>query len=322
MSARKTASVALLAALVAVLVSACSDKKNDGKTAITQVAARVNKGEVTIHQINGVLQRSGTIPPEQIKRASGAVLERLIDQELFVQQAMEKQLDRSVGVVQAIEAAKREIYARAYVEQIAAQAARPEAAAIAAFYEENPALFARRRVYNLQEFSVQIAADRIPVLMHKIGDAKNVSEIGNWLRSEKIPFSVNLGVKATEQLPLELVSRFAAAKDGQAVVTQVPSGIVIYYIVESREQPMDEKAAAPVIEQLLANKLKAELVRAEVRRLRETGTIEYLGEFAEAAGTAPAAAPAAPPAAAAQTPAAASGVADQKALVKGAAGLR
>ena len=146
-------------------------------------------------------QRAGAIPPEQIKRASGEVLERLIDQELFVQQAMAKKLDRSVAVVQAVEAAKREIYARAYVEQITAQAAKPDAAAITAFYNENPALFAKRRIYNLQELNVQIADEKIPALMQKIGDAKNVVEIANWLRAEKIPFSANAGVKAAEQLP-------------------------------------------------------------------------------------------------------------------------
>ena len=289
MPAHKIARTALLVTLAAVLVAACGDKKDDGKAAATQVAAKVNKGEISIHQINAVLQRTGAIPPEQVKRASGEVLERLIDQELFVQQATQKKLDRSVAAVQAVEAAKREIYARAYLEQITAQATKPDAAAIAAFYNENPALFAKRRVYNLQELSVQIAGDRIPALMQKISDAKNVTEIANWLRAEKIPFNANTGVKAAEQLPLELVPRFAAAKDGQIVLTQVPGGMSISFIVESREQPLDEKAAAPLIEQSITNKKKVELVQAEVKRLRETGTIEYQGEFVKPTGATPAA---------------------------------
>ena len=261
MPAHKIARTALLVTLAAVLVAACGDKKDDGKAAATQVAAKVNKGEISIHQINAVLQRTGAIPPEQVKRASGEVLERLIDQELFVQQATQKKLDRSVAAVQAVEAAKREIYARAYLEQITAQATKPDAAAIAAFYNENPALFAKRRVYNLQELSVQIAGDRIPALMQKISDAKNVTEIANWLRAEKIPFNANAGVKAAEQLPLELVPRFAAAKDGQIVLAQVPGGMLISYIVESREQPMDEKAAAPLIEQSIPTRRKSSSCR-------------------------------------------------------------
>ena len=322
MLAHAIARTALLVTLAAILVAACGDKKDEGKAAATQVAAKVNKGEITIHQINSVLQRSGAIPQEQVKRASGEVLERLIDQELLVQQATQKKLDRSVAAVQAVEAAKREIYARAYLEQITAQATKPDAAAIAAFYNENPGLFAKRRIYNLQELSVQIEGDRIPALMQKISDAKNVTEIANWLRAEKIPFNANAGVKAAEQLPLELVPRFAAAKDGQIILTQVPGGVSISFIVESREQPLDERTAAPLIEQSITNKKKIELVQAEVKRLREMGTIEYQGEFVKPAGLTPAvsAVPAAPAAAAA--PPEATTTVDQKALAKGAAGLK
>ena len=302
MRARKIIRAALVLMLACVLVAACGDKKGDGKAAATQVAAKVNKGEISVHQINDVLQRAGAIPQEQIKRASGEVLERLIDQELFVQQAMEKKLERSVAVVQAVEAAKREIYARAYIDQITAQAAKPDAAAIAAFYTENPALFAKRRIYNLQELSVQIAGDKSPSLMKMIGDAKNIGEIANWLRAEKIPFKANAGVKAAEQLPLDLVPRFAAAKDGQIVLSQVPGGMVISFIVESREQPMDEKTAAPLIEQSILNRKRVELVQAEVKRLRETGAIEYMGEFAKPADATPAASAAQAAPAAAVTP--------------------
>jgi EpsD family peptidyl-prolyl cis-trans isomerase len=316
------ACAALLVTLAATLVSGFGDKKVGGKSVATQVAAKVNKREITVRQINGVLQRAGAISAEEIKRAGGEVLERLIDEELLVQQAQEKKLDRSAAVVQAVEAAKREIYARAYLEQIAAQATKPDAAAVAAFYNENPVLFAKRRIYSLQELSLQIADDRLPALRQEISDARNLAEIANWLRAEKIPFSASTGVKAAEQLPLESVPRFAAAKDGQIVLSQAPGGLVISYIVESRELPLDEKGAAPAIEQSITNRKKIALVQAELKRLRETGTIEYLGEFARTAGATAAAEtrPKAP--AAAVAPPAAPATADQRALVKGSAGLR
>ena len=251
--------------------------------AATQVAATVNKSEITIHQINAVLQRAGALPPEQVKQASGQALERLIDQELLVQQAIEKKLDRSVAVVQAVEAARREIYARAYLEQITSPAGKPDGAAITAYYNANPALFAKRRIYDLKELNVQVPDERIPALRQEISDAKDIEEVENWLRGEGIPFKANAGIRAAEQLPLELLPRFAAAADGEAVLTQVPDGLVISYIVASREQPLDEKAAAPLIEQLLANKRAAELVQAELKRLRQASTIEYQGEFAKVA---------------------------------------
>ena len=98
----KSAWVYLLAG--AAVLAACG--KDDDKKAASQVAATVNSQEITVHQVNNVLARNPSITPEAAPRAKREIVERLIDQELARQQALEKKLDRSPGVVQAIEAAK------------------------------------------------------------------------------------------------------------------------------------------------------------------------------------------------------------------------
>src|SRR2546422_5284472 len=104
----KSAWVYLLAG--AAVLAACG--KDDDKKAASQVAATVNSQEITVHQVNNVLARNPSITPEAAPRAKREIVERLIDQELARQQALEKKLDRSPGVVQAIEAAKAEILDR------------------------------------------------------------------------------------------------------------------------------------------------------------------------------------------------------------------
>ena len=105
----------LAAALVAVLaLGACGSSRD--KVA-SQTAAKVNKQEVTIHQINFVLQQQRGLRPDQADAASRQILERLIDQQLAVDKAEEFKLDRDPRVVQQIEAARRDILARAYAEK-------------------------------------------------------------------------------------------------------------------------------------------------------------------------------------------------------------
>ena len=69
---------AATATIVMVLaLTACSGKDDKTKSA-TQVAAKVNGGEISVHQINDVLARAGNVPADQARQASGKVLEGLI----------------------------------------------------------------------------------------------------------------------------------------------------------------------------------------------------------------------------------------------------
>src|SRR5262245_57262956 len=111
----------VFAALLLAPVLGCGEKDDAKKTTRvpTQVVARVNGDEITVHQINNVLARSQNIDPELAAQAKREILERLIDQQLAKQKAIENGLDRSPNVMQALEAAKNEILARAYLEQVA-----------------------------------------------------------------------------------------------------------------------------------------------------------------------------------------------------------
>ena len=58
----------------------------------------------------------------------------------------------------ALENARREILARAYVEQITAGEPKPTIEEAKKYYAENPSLFAERRIYNIQEIVLPATA--------------------------------------------------------------------------------------------------------------------------------------------------------------------
>lgn len=300
---------ALALASVAVLLSACGGGKSDKAS---QTAAKVNKEEITVHQINFVLQRQPGLKPEQAEAASKQVLERLIDQELAVQKAEEQKLDRDPRVVQQIEAAKREIIARAYVERVGESVGKPSAEEVSKYYNEKPALFKDRRIYSLQELVIEAKPEQFDAIRAKLKEAKNMAEFADYLKANDIRFAGNQAVRAAEQLPLANLDAIAAMKDGDSAISSAPNGLQVLYLQGSRSQPVDEARARPAIEQFLSNQRKAELVQKDMKALREAAKIEYVGKFAE--GAAPAAA-AAPASVAAPAPAA-SGL-DANAISKG-----
>ncbi len=278
MRARIGPTVAALVAVALVVLTGCGEKKDKPAS---QTAAKVNKEEITVHQINFVLQQQRGLAPEQAASASKVVLERLVDQELALQKAQDQKLDRDPRVVQQLEAARREIIARAYAEKIAAGAPKPSAAEIKSYYDAHPALFKERRVYNLQELAIQAKPEQVGELQAKLAAAKDVPDFINYLKANDFKFAANQAVRAAEQLPLASLDKFAQMKDGQTIFSRTPAGAQVVILAGARSQPVDEARASPAIEQFLWNERKRKVVEDDIRALRGAAKIEYVGDYAK-----------------------------------------
>src|SRR4051794_36301279 len=181
-----------------ILLTGCGkvdDKKAEEKKAPTQVAAKVNSTEITISQINNVLARTPNIAPEAANQAKREILNKLVDQELAKEQAVELKLDRSPNVVQAMEAAKSEILARAYVEQLAATQPRPTPEEVKKYYLEHPELFSQRHVFEIEEIIVAPKEGNSPVIAAQVAKAKSMQEIAEWLKTTGVKFAANRAVR-------------------------------------------------------------------------------------------------------------------------------
>ena len=276
---------AVVCAVLALALAGCGAKKD--KVA-TQVAAKVNKEEISVHQINFVLQQQRGLRADQTDAASRQVLDRLIDQELAVQKAQELKLDRDPRVQQQLEAVRRDVIARAYVEKMGESVGKPSPEAIKQYYEDKPWLFKERRIYNIQEVALEAKPEQMDALRAELKSAKSINDFLEYLKANNIRFAVNQAVRAAEQLPLTMVESFSKLKDGQALLMPSPAGAQVVVLAGSRSEPIDEARAAPAIEQFLMNDAKRKIVEADMKAMRAAAKIEYIGKYAEAAASAPA----------------------------------
>lgn len=267
----------------------------------TQVAARVNDADVTVHQVNFALQQERT-RPEQAEAAGRRVLESLIDQELAVQKAIELKLDRDPQIVQSLEAARREVLARAYRNRVAQGSPRPTPAEVRAFFDETPALFGERRVYSLQELAIDAPAARLSWVRQRLAEAKSVDDFAEGLKAEGLRFSASQVVKPAEQLPMGLVAPFSKMKEGEAAVVADGPPMRVVFVAGVRTEPVSFERAAPAIEQHLLARAQRRVIDDNLQALRTASQIRYQGKFAGGA-VAAAADAAASPAAAASLPA-------------------
>ena len=268
-----------------LLLSGCGDKK---PVDISAAAAKVNRDEVTVQQINLLLQQHRNLRPDQTEAASRVILERLIDQQLALQKADELKIDREPRVMQQIEAARREVIARAYVEKVGDAASKPTPEEIKKYYEQRPALFSQRRIYNIQEIAIEARPEQVAALRERLEVSKNIAEFVEFLKGGDFRFSGNQAVRAAEQLPPNSLDTISKMSDGQATLATGANGVQVIVLAGSRSQPVTEEQARPAIEQLILNERRRKLIDENVKALRAAAKIEYLGPYAAVAGTGPA----------------------------------
>ena len=270
----------LAAALPLCLSLAAGCGSDNEKKVASQVAVKVNSDEITVHQVNAVLTRARDISSEDPAQAKREVVERLIGQQLARQQAIVKKLDRSPEVVQAIEAARSEILARAYLQQVGAAHASPTAEEVQRYYAEHNELFAARRLYALEEVSFVPRPELAAELRARVARAGSLQEIADWLGSQQVRITLSRGTRAAEQIPLDMLPVLKQMNDGELRALERGGRSHVVRLVASRLAPMDEETARPRIEKFLANQRAGELMAEEMKRLRSQARIEYVGEFA------------------------------------------
>jgi peptidyl-prolyl cis-trans isomerase C len=260
----------------------------------SQVVARVNGAEITVSQLRTALLAKGESQPTQV--AAQQALDGLVNEQLLVDAALANKLDRDPTVVQALEAARRQLLARAYMERAVFPKQEITAAEQTAYYRNNPALFARRRVYQLATFTTPVP--EVPAeVVAELGAASTADSVAAVLGARHVAFEMQNQTRAAEQLPLEQLPKFAAASAGDVVVGSLPHGRgTLTLITGAQDAPLAFDNAQPIIQQYLENVRNAQALDTHLKQARAAASISEVDLGAIVAASATPAAPAPAPA--------------------------
>ena len=283
----KLGSLSLLMALLA----ACN---RDGESADSQIVAQVNDSEISIHQVQTVLQRQPNLSTQLGEVAGTKVLQGLIEQELAAQAARDEKLDKSPKVLQAMELAKREVLAREYQDRLADKAVPPDTGEIDRYYDEHPELFKDRRQYTIQETALTVSPADAPTWRDRAKTTASLAEVNELVRASGLPTTSREMVEWSESLPLGLLKQFSGLQPGQSLVLERPNGLVIGTLVRSEPGAVNRRDASQAIQAVLTNQRRRDAVAQGMDALRKGAKIQLFGQFAAAASSPSAAASAAP----------------------------
>ena len=244
----------------------------------TQIVAKVNGDEITVHQVNNAVSKVPNVTPENVNAVRKEVLDKLINQQLAVQQAEKNKIDRSPEVMMMMDAAKREILTKAYLSQVVSNLPQPSEKEVTKFYDEHPELFAQRRIYKLQE--IVIPTKDAPVSeIRQVATSKPMDDVVAWLKSKSLHFNTSGATRAAEQISLPLLSQIASMKDGETKLIESPEAITVVHLVSSEVAPVDKETAMQRIPRFLANEEAKTAINQDLQRLKSSAKIVYLNEF-------------------------------------------
>lgn len=280
----KNSSLGTLLCCILILISAvglagCGSK--DKKA--SQTLARVNGIDITVLQLNDEIKRAN-VQADQQEVASKQLLESLIDRQLILEEAMRSKIDRSPEVVQAIERAKAQIIAQAYLQSIMSKVAKPTKAEIDDYYQKHPEFFSKRKQFYLDQLIIpdKNFSDDLKLF---IDTAKTQQEVADWMDQHGVQYTRGQVIRSTMDLPAEAASKLMELPKGQLFLVREGDNRVLNVIVAIKDSPVKAANVAPLIEQFLTNEKMKEVAKAEIAHLRSQAKIEYLNAATDSAQT-------------------------------------
>ena len=256
----------------------------------TQVAARVNAEELTVHQLNdrlatwgGGADRSRIDDP-----ALGRTLNGLIELTLLRQEAEAQGLAQKPEVLRQLQAARAEVLARALAQQIGEEEPPPAPHVVRRYYDEHPQSYAKRRVFHVQELRSTLPAKEGARLLQRLGEFRQPQGLARALEAEHAGqrSAINAMQVVSDQLTPEQLQRLQRLSPGQALPVDDPQGLRVWWLQAAVDQPIEWEQAQAAIERLIAGQARADRLRRELDRLRGQSKVEFVGDFARWAPTA------------------------------------
>ena len=266
---------AIFAFLLTIVLSGCHAGSHSAKS---QVVAKVNGHDITVMQLNQALQgmNPDSLTPEIKKKA----IDSVIDEELLVQESQSQKFDRDPGTVAAIEHARRQVLAQTFAARRVLPRLPVQQTEEEKYYRKNPALFEQRKLYKLTVYTIK-DSDLTAATRAELGKLNDSNEVRNTLDKRGTKYLVQQLTSPAEDLPIDKLSQFAAAKPGDLLIAwRPPSQTLLITMMGWEEQPMSFETARPVISAYLTKSRNTQVLEEHLKSQRAIATISYVGDFA------------------------------------------
>ena len=207
----------------AILLAGCGGKAEDSGQMLDkgQVVATVDGKDVTVYELNAELQgKQLPTDPKQRKLAEQAALQQLISRKILADIALERKLDKSPNYLLQERRARDALLVQMLQQQISSQVPRPTREDAGRFIEQNPALFAQRKIFTLDQIAFAGPIDAAAA--KRLMPLKTLTEVEQELTTDGVKYQRRAAALDSLSVPPALLKQITALPPGEVFV--VPSG--------------------------------------------------------------------------------------------------
>jgi EpsD family peptidyl-prolyl cis-trans isomerase len=222
-----------------------------------QVVATVDGQEITLRELNAELAGVNVTDPKQRKALQDLALQSLIARKALAKAARDKGIEKSADFALQRDRNEDQLLSQFLQASTAAAVPAPTQEEVDRFVLDNPALFAERKVFVVDQIRAQRPSD--PAVLKQLEPLKTLDEIADFFTRAHIPFARGMAQLDAEALGPQITTAVLKLPPDEVFVLPANNIVLVNHIRDTKVEPVTGKAASD-----------AALAYLKQQRMRET----------------------------------------------------
>lgn len=262
---RKWAAGAGLA--IALVLAGCN------KSPTGQVVAVVNGEEISAQELNAELEGLN-IPANADKKAiRKQLLQQIVDRRLLVQVAKEEGLDRDPAYITQQRKMNEQLLVQMYGKKASDSIKVPDNAAIDKFIAANPAMFAQRTRYKVEQIAFPMPAD--PQRLKQLEADHTLDQVAASLTRLGIKFERKPGAIDSGTVPPNILQQILKLPPGEPFIVPAGGAVVVSVITGKEPITLTPEQSRPLAVQAMRGQDLGKIAETRLKEAKAKAKIEY-----------------------------------------------
>jgi peptidyl-prolyl cis-trans isomerase C len=264
--------------MAATLLLAGCGGSDEEPLAKGQTVASVNGKDVTVHQLNAEMMGVNVPEGEQRKQVEQAALQTVIGRTILADIARERGIDKSPSYLMQQQRANEALLVQMLRADIASKLAPPTRAEAEAFMQQNPDLFAQRKIYEVDQIQFQ-TPDMAKI--RRLEPLQTMEQVEQQLIQDRVEYRRGTGRIDSVGTNPDLIRQIARLPDGEIFVFPQQGTMIASRITGVKIEPFQGDQAIAYAMNLLQNQRMQQATERELKTKIEEArkTIKYQKGF-------------------------------------------